>query len=271
MVTKIKDLSFNLYFTLSVIIPPENVCKSVCVCFIPPKVLNLLCNWILKQGNKTEWSAPRGIFDIWRELGCLWDSTLSIWILIPLSLSILCRLSVWVSQWVCVCACKFSPLSGKLSLWVFLCFVFYCSQLSVSACLCTWVCAGSSEEPQWTIVCDLNWPSAAWPWANNAAAGPAGLPVCRPLCTVALACCGSPLSDLLTSAWANEQVARLSWGPFQQLSFAPGSRWWHLSSSLKECEGGSSEWKSREAAGKHAKSQEPAYTNRPRTAALIIH
>jgi len=215
------------------------VCLCVCVCvyvcaFIPLKDLNLLCNWILKQGNKTEWSTPWGIFDIWRELGCLWDSTLSIWILIPLSLSILC---------VCVCATFHHFLGSTLCVY----YILYSTVHSLARVYsCVLVCVSVPHRScGGGKVCDLHRPSAARLWANNAAAGPAGPPVCRPLCAAPPACCSSLLPDPLTSSWANEQVGRLSLGGgglCSSWALPSGSRWWHLSPPVNNCEGGSSVW-----------------------------
>lgn len=143
---------------------------------------------------------------------------------------------VYVSVWV---HASFPPFCDVHSVSVYIHFVFYSSQLSFCVCLCTCVCIGSSKELLWTIVCDLHRPSAAdyelitQQWGLR--------PLCWPLCTMGPLCRNSPLPDPLTSAWANEQAGWLSWG-LRQLSFTLSSRWWHLSSSPKEYEGGSSGW-----------------------------
>lgn len=233
MASEFMDWSFNSYFSLSIITHAESVCSYVGVyAHVWPKVLNLLCNSILKRGNKPEWSAPRGTFDTRREPRRLWDSTLSIWIFIPLSLSILCRL--------CVCAVCELPLRWEVhAVSVYTHFVFYCSQLSFCVCLCARVCIGSSQELLWTIVCDLHRPSAAdgalitqqRGLQDSLRAGPC---VQWGRCAATLPCLTPwPRPELMRS-----QDGRA--GALQQLSFTLSSRWWHSSSSLRECEGGSS-------------------------------
>lgn len=79
-----------------------------------------------------------------------------------------------------VSACRFFhlPFWEVLSMSVFF-FVFYCSQLCVCVCLCSCILAGAAEDHSVRPVQALG----SRLRANNTAAGPAGLPVCRPLCT----------------------------------------------------------------------------------------